>query len=168
MPAVLAIGILQHNGTMLGTLYDFEALGYPQWVGLGVAAACMACALCYFVIVPWKIWPGQTPGKRISRIRVVSIDAKPASLMQLLARQVLGGFVLEGSGYVIARYLREAVVLVTRVDVNYYWEWAGIVLTAISAVLAFALPSRRALHDYLACTRVTVAEGHPLARPNTK
>lgn len=163
LPAVLTFAMLRHDGTMLGTLYDFEALGYPQWLGLGVAAACVTCALCYFVVVPWKVWPGQTPGKRVARLRVVSVDGTPATLAQLLVRQALGGFVLEGSGFVIARYLREAAVLITRVDVNYYWEIAGIVLTVVSAILAFALPARRALHDYLAATRVIVAEGHPLA-----
>ena len=55
-------------------------------------------------------------------------------------------------------------VLATRVDVNYYWEIAGMVITLISGILALVLPSRRALHDYLARTRVVPAEGHPLYR----
>ena len=72
------------------------------------------------------------------------------------------GFLLEGSGFVVARYIREMAVLITRVDVNYYWEIAGIVITLVSAVMALALSARRALHDYLSGTRVVPTEGHPL------
>ena len=154
---------LEPLAEVLGTLYDFEATGYPQAVGVAVAVACLACAVAYFVVVPWLVWPGQTPGKRVAKLRVVGPGDATVGLGRLLVRQVLVGLVLEGSGFVAARYLRELAVLITRVDVNFYWEWAGLVITAVSAVLAFALPAHRALHDYVAGTRVVPAEGHPLA-----
>lgn len=163
LPAVLAFAALRRDGSMLGTLYDFEATGYPQAVGVAVAVACLACAVAYFVVVPWLVWPGQTPGKRVAKLRVVGPGDATVGLGRLLVRQVLVGLVLEGSGFVAARYLCELAVLITRVDVNFYWEWAGLVITAVSAVLAFALPAHRALHDYVAGTRVVPAEGHPLA-----
>lgn len=125
LPAVLAFAALRRDGSMLGTLYDFEATGYPQAVGVAVAVACLACAVAYFVVVPWLVWPGQTPGKRVAKLRVVGPGDATVGLGRLLVRQVLVGLVLEGSGFVAARYLRELAVLITRVDVNFYWEWGG-------------------------------------------
>ena len=163
-PAVVAYALLTRRTDMFSDLYTFEALGFPWAAGIGVGCLCVVAAWFYFIFIPWKIWPGQTPGKRISRLRIARDDvaASPVSLPQLIVRQALVGFLLEGSGFVVARYIREMAVLITRVDVNYYWEIAGIVITLVSAVMALALPARRALHDYLSRTRVVPAEGHPL------
>lgn len=163
-PAVVAYALLTRRTDMFSDLYTFEALGFPWAVGIGVGCLCVVAAWFYFIFIPWKIWPGQTPGKRISRLRVACDDiaASPVSLPRLIVRQAIVGFLLEGSGFVVARYIREMAVLITRVDVNYYWEIAGIVITLVSAVMALALPARRALHDYLSGTRVVPAEGHPL------
>lgn len=164
-PAVLMYAAVTHRSDMFTNLYMFEALGYPWAVGVATGLLCLLAAIAYFVLVPWRVWPGQTLGKRIAKLAVVRIGAGDVavSLPRLLVRQVLVGFLLEGSGFVVARLIRETAVLVTRVDVNYYWEIAGMALTAISAILAFGLPSRRALHDLVAGTRVVPAVGHPLS-----
>lgn len=164
-PAVLMYAAVAHRSDMFSNLYMFEALGYPWAVGVSAGLLCLLAAIAYFVLVPWRVWPGQTLGKRIAKLAVVRMGADDAavSLPRLLVRQVLVGFLLEGSGFVVARLIRETAVLVTRVDVNYYWEIAGMALTAISAILAFGLPSRRALHDLVAGTRVVPAVGHPLS-----
>lgn len=164
-PAVLMYAAVTHRSDMFTNLYMFEALGYPWAVGVSAGLLCLLAAIAYFVLVPWRVWPGQTLGKRIAKLAVVRIGAGDVavSLPRLLVRQVLVGFLLEGSGFVVARLIRETAVLVTRVDVNYYWEIAGMALTAISAILAFGLPSRRALHDLVAGTRVVPAVGHPLS-----
>lgn len=164
-PAVLMYAAVTHRSDMFTNLYMFEALGYPWAVGVATGLLCLLAAIAYFVLVPWRVWPGQTLGKRIAKLAVVRIGAGDVavSLPRLLVRQVLVGFLLEGSGFVVARLIRETAVLVTRVDVNYYWEIAGMALTAISAILAFGLPSRRALHDLVAGTRVVPAVGHTLS-----
>lgn len=164
LPAVLLYAALTKSQDMFTDLYVFEALGFPWAVGMLAGALCVAAAIGYYVVVPWKVWPGQTLGKHLMKLRVARADATASSVTvpQLLVRQVIVGFLFEGSAYVVARYIREMAVLLTRVDVNYYWEIAGMVVTLISAVMAFVLPARRALHDYLSGTRVVVAEGHPL------
>ncbi len=53
-------------------------------------------------------------------------------------------------------------MLVTRVDVNYYWEIAGMIITAVSLLMFLIVPARRCVHDCLAGTRVVPTEGHPL------
>lgn len=162
LPAVSLYAGLARRTDMFSNLYVFEALGYPWAVGMGAGALCIVAAVLYFVVVPLVVWPGQTLGKRVSHIKVVSTDGSNPSVLSLVVRQVIVGFLLEGSGFVVARYIREMAVLATRVDVNYYWEIAGMVITLASGLLALAHPARRALHDYLAGTRVVPAEGHPM------
>lgn len=62
----------------------------------------------------------------------------------------------------VSRYIRETMVLVTRVDVNYYWEIAGMIITTVSLLMFLIVPARRCVHDCLAGTRVVPTEGHPL------
>lgn len=163
LPAVLLYAALTRRNDMLTDLYVFEALGYPQFVGIAAGALCIVAAIAYFVVIPTVVWPGQTPGKRFAHVRVATLDGSVPSLGRLVWRQVFVAFLLEGSGYVASRYIREILVLATRVDVNYYWEIAGMVVTAVSLVLFLVLRSRRCVHDFLAGTCVVPAEGHPLA-----
>lgn len=162
MPAVLMYSGITRRTDMFSDLYVFEALGYPWEIGMLAGALCVIAAILYFVVVPLVVWPGQTLGKRLSHIKVVRMDGEAPGVGALLVRQVIVGFLLEGSGFVISHYIREMAVLTTRIDVNYYWEIAGLVITVISALLALAHPARRALHDYAARTMVVPAEGHPL------
>lgn len=164
VPGVLAYAAITRRQDMFPNLYVFEALGYPWAVGIACGVACLVAGLLYYAVIPWRVWPGQTLGKHLMKIQVARADgdAVALGLGRLLARYGLAGFCLEGSAFVAGRYLREIAVLITRVDVNYYWEIAGMVLTALSAVMALALPHRRALHDYLTGTRVVPAPGHPL------
>lgn len=164
LPAVLIYLALTHRSDLFTDLYVFEALGYPWAVGITVGLLCLMAAIGYFVVIPLLVWPGQTPGKRIAHIRVATLDGGLPTAGRLIWRQVILGFLLEGSGYVVSRYIRETLVLVTRVDVNYYWEIAGMIVTAASLLLFLAIPARRCIHDYLAGTRVVPAEGHPLYR----
>ena len=41
---------------------------------------------------------------------------------------------------------------------DYYWQIAGMILTAISLILVMKTDSHRSLHDYFAKTRVTCVE----------
>ena len=162
LPAVLVYLALTHKNAMLPDLYVFEAMGYPWSVGIVVGLSCALAAIAYFVLIPLLAWPGQTPGKRIAHVRVATLDGGLPSVGRLIWRQVIVGFLLEGSGYVVSRYIRETMVLVTRVDVNYYWGIAGMIITAVSLLMFLIVPARRCVHDCLAGTRVVPTEGHPL------
>lgn len=164
LPAVLLYAAVTRRTDMFSSLYVFEALGYPWALGIGAGVMCALAAVFYFVVVPLVIWPGQTLGKRIAHVQVVRMDGSRVTACALVVRQVLVGFLLEGSGFVVARYIREAAVLITRFDVNYYWEIAGMAITLLSGLLALVCPARRALHDYVAGTRVVPAAGHPMYR----
>ena len=115
-------------------------------------------ALFYYVYVPWRIWPGQTLGKRVAGYRMEKTDGTAVDLITLLKRQVIGGFLLEGAAFVASNYIRQLVTLSLSYYVDYYWQIAGMILTAISLILVMKTDSHRSLHDYFAKTRVTCVE----------
>ena len=98
LPAVLVYLALTHRNEMFTDLYVFEAMGYPWSVGIVVGLLCVLAAIAYFVLIPLLVWPGQTPGKRIAHVRVATLDGSLPSVGRLIWRQVIVGFLLEGSG----------------------------------------------------------------------
>ena len=63
-----------------------------------------------------------------------------------------------GAAFVASNYIRQLVTLSLSYYVDYYWQIAGMILTAISLILVMKTDSHRSLHDYFAKTRVTCVE----------
>lgn len=158
LPAVLLYSAITQRTDMFSDLYVFESLGYARGYALGVGVLCLAAALFYYVIVPWKIYPGQTLGKRIAGFKIVKTDDTQVTLKTLILRQVIGLFLLEGAAFIISNYVRQLTTLSLNFYVDYYWAIAGMVITLISVILVLKTDSHRALHDYLAKTKVILAE----------
>ena len=135
LPAVLLYSGLTKKQDMFGGLYVFESLGYARGWAFLAGALCILFALFYFVYVPWRIWPGQTLGKHIAGYRIEKTDGTAVDLLTLLKRQVIGGFLLEGAAFVASNYIRQLVTLSLSYYVDYYWQIAGMILTALSLIL---------------------------------
>ena len=155
LPAVLLYSGLTKKQDMFGGLYVFESLGYARSWAFLAGALCILFALFYYVYVPWRIWPGQTLGKRVAGYRMEKTDGTAVDLIPLLKRQVI---LLEGAAFVTSNYIRQLVTLSLSYYVDYYWQIAGMILTAISLILVMKTDSHRSLHDYFAKTRVTCVE----------
>lgn len=153
-PAVVLYGAVTRRTDFYSDLYVFEALGHSLWWGVLAGVLCIAAGLFYYVYVPARLMPGQTVGKRALGLEIRSMDGSLPTLGALAVRYGLVGFLAEGTVFVTARFIRELVTLVVRVDVATPWSIACVAVTAVSALFALYLPSRRALHDYAAGTRV--------------
>ena len=153
-PAVLMYGSITGKSDMFSDLYVFEALGHERYWGILAGLLCILFALVYYVYIPWKVWEGQTLGKRALHLRIEKTDGNKVELRDLLLRQVLGIFLLEGSVFIITGYIRQLVTLTTRFYVDAIWQYIGIAITLLSAILVVYTKSHRALHDYIAGTKV--------------
>ncbi|MCI7365556.1 MAG: RDD family protein, partial [[Clostridium] innocuum] len=87
LPAVLLYSGLTKKQDMFGGLYVFESLGYARSWAFLAGALCILFALFYYVYVPWRIWPGQTLGKRVAGYRMEKTDGTAVDLITLLKRQ---------------------------------------------------------------------------------
>jgi len=47
----------------------------------------------YYVLIPWKVWKGQTPGKRMLNIVILTEKYKEVTFKALVMRQFVGLFI---------------------------------------------------------------------------
>lgn len=156
LPATLLYGFITKRSDMFSDLYVFPALGFSVCWSYIAGLLCVLFALFYYVYVPWKIYPGQTLGKKWLRIKIVNLDGTDVSLKGLLLRYVVGMFLLESGALVVGSYIRQMITLLLAFNVDYYWQWLGIILFIASAMLAAGTASHRALHDYIGKTKVVL------------
>ncbi|MCZ2391064.1 MAG: RDD family protein [Acidobacteria bacterium] len=60
----------------------------PKWVTAIMILAVFVVFASYFTVFEW-LWNGQTPGKRLMKLRVVREDGRPLTLWEAIARNLL-------------------------------------------------------------------------------
>lgn len=155
-PAVLIFAAVTKSSDMFSDLYVFPALGFPVYWSYIAGLLCILVAIIYYVYIPYKKYPGQTLGKKWMKIKIMRLDGEDLDLKTLIIRQVFGLILIEGVAVVVANYLRQMLTLATGVYVEYYLLAIGSVITVISCIFVFNTPSARAIHDYMAKTRVAL------------
>lgn len=144
------------NSSNIGTIeQNINIFEYPLNIIIGLASF-MVAAL-YYVYVPMFINNGQTLGKKIMKLRIVSNDYSEASKKQIFIRQFVIILLLEGSLYTSSNMLHQVLNEVTGANIVSIYNTIGIAITTLSALLVVIFKSRRALHDIITSTRV-VAE----------
>lgn len=131
-------------------------LGKPQALLAGLAG--LLLCLWYYVYVPWKVTPGQTPGKRTMNIAIARKDGQQLTLKDLLIRQVVGLLLLEGMLLTGSTLLRDVISLASGLNFTGILSMSGMIITIVSVLMALLVPSRRMLHDYLAKTHLVPVE----------
>lgn len=121
---------------------------------------CLCFIFLYYVFIPWKVWNGQTIGKRLLGIRMAGRDGSRLTLPRLLLRQVVCLLILENGLLTAGHYIGEIVLLAggSALFVR-WWANAGLAARIISGLLVVFTPLGRGLHDYGAGTRVVLARG---------
>lgn len=144
------------NSSNIGAIeQNINIFEYPLNIIIGLASF-MVAAL-YYVYVPMFINNGQTLGKKIMKLRIVSNDYSEASKKQIFIRQFVIILLLEGSLYTSSNMLHQVLNEVTGANIVSIYNTIGIAITVLSALLVVIFKSRRALHDIITSTRV-VAE----------
>lgn len=165
LPAVVIYGLVTDRSDMFSDLYVFGALGFEEWWGYVAGILCLIVAIIYFVYIPYKVYPGQTLGKRIMKIKIVRLDWKPLDIKTLVLRHIVGLMLIESVSVIVARYYRQMLTLATGIYFEYYLSALGAFFTMISAIMVFNSASRRAIHDYIAKTTVVgIDEEAPVAK----
>lgn len=153
--ATLPLGIANSfvPNTKLGDLSSCLNAG----MGMGAVAAIVAAALvlsyAYYVVLPLKVWPGQTVGKRLARIEIVMLDGSPASLKALSVRWAFTVFV-ETFFNICSSYVIQLLELTGGGAVSSSFALLGGAVSIVSALRVWRRGERRALHDVMAGTWV--------------
>lgn len=127
-------------------------VGYMQaYIAGGVS---VLFALFYYVIVPWRIYPGQTVGKRAMGFKIVKLDESDVDLKTLILRQIIGIIIIEGGLYNVSGILHSLISLALNLSLVQWLLYIGLGISILSAFLALKMSSQRMFHDYLAKTKV--------------
>lgn len=81
--ALLGVSIFGEEGTV-GELFADA----PKWAVALMIIALFLVFAGYFAFFEW-IWNGQTPGKRLMKLRVIREDGRPITLWEAIARNLL-------------------------------------------------------------------------------
>lgn len=153
-PGVILYSILTDSNKPLKNLYMFEASGFSAGFTIFVACLCLFFGFSYYVFVPWRIFPGQTLGKRIFHLKIIKQNNQQMNFSDYVLRQFVFLVGIEGIATATSTYLRVIVTTAIRFYVDSYFNIAWSLITLISMFLVFGTHRHLALHDYAVNTMV--------------
>lgn len=108
----------------------------------------------YFFIIPLRLWPGQTLGKRILKMKIIQNDTQEISFKNLFLRQIIGITIFEGAVFSLTTTLRQFLDLILTTDIftSDPVMIFGYLITFISCLLVVF--KGRALHDFIGATKI--------------
>lgn len=130
---------------------DLSRLPLPWSVLAGLLA--IACYLGYYFVLELKVFPGQTFGKRLLRLKVVKEDGSDVDFKTIAKREILGMMIVEGYLANSSSYLRQVIQLFSPVNIMDMAVYFFGIISAVSVLLGMVSASRRMLHDYIGGTR---------------
>lgn len=133
---------------------NITLLPMPYSILAGILA--ITVYLAYFIIVPLKIYPGQTFAKKIMNIKVVKNDNSDVDLITLLKREVIGVMIVEGYIAASSSYFHQIINILIGRDFNNIYVYLFGIITAVSMLWACASPQRKMFHDYIAKTKLVI------------
>ena len=126
-----------------------------------IFAGCIAIVLSlfYYVWIPYKVYKGQTLGKRIMNIKIVKKDNTDVDLKTLFIRQVIGIIILEGSFYNVSSLWHSLLSLITNLNFTGILMLMGLSISVLSAAICMFSKSHRMIHDRISYTKVILYKG---------
>ena len=150
LPLIIIYTINNDNVTIIPQ--NIEIFKYPLNIIVGLLS--FMVAVFYYVLVPMYIYEGQTLGKKIASLKIMSNDNLKASRRQVFIRQFVVILLLEGSLFTSSNMLHQVLNVFSGVKITTIYSRIGLFITAISIILVILLKSRRAIHDVISGTRV--------------
>ena len=130
-----AIPIAITSQKLTNTMLNQNIVEFEQPYGIISGVIAVLFAIFYFVIVPTYIYPGQTVGKRICKIKIVQNNNEPVTIKNMLLRQLLGIIVIEGVLVTASAIWHEVITIITQINFVTPLMYAGFVVTAVSILL---------------------------------
>lgn len=144
------------SGVNVMNMASHVTVGYAYIAGF----LSVVFALFYYIFIPWKVYPGQTPGKRMMRFKIMGLNDEEVKLGTLIVRQFIGIMVIEGALYTVSGVLHSILALATNINFITPLMYVGLFISVFSAFLLLKGESKRALHDYVAKTKVVAIDTH--------
>lgn len=154
IPSVIIYLILTGKSKPLTSMYQFGATGLSSGGTILISIICILFGCFYYVVVPWKIYPGQTVGKKLTKLKIISTNNKNLTLNTLVLRQFIFLVLIEGAATPVSTYVKVIITSVTRFYVDSYLGLVWDAITLISVFILFWGKRRLSLHDWFTNTMV--------------
>lgn len=151
IPVVLIYSIFFED---LEITQNITLLPMPYSILAGILA--IIIYLAYFIIVPLKVYKGQTFAKKIMNIKVVKSDDSDVDFITLFKREVIGVMIVEGYIAASSSYFHQIINIFIGKDLNNVYVYLFGIITAISMLWACASPQRKMFHDYIGGTKLVI------------
>jgi uncharacterized RDD family membrane protein YckC len=137
---------------------------YPRQYAILSGCLGLIFALFYYMIVPLKIWNGQTLGKRWCHYRIVKVDKDTVMFKELFLRQIIGIFLVEGALIFPSKLFHQILSIVCDVNLITPLRYIGIVVSILSSLFVIFRKDHRAIHDLISNTKVISINELPNSR----
>ena len=114
--------------------------------------------LAYFIVVPLKIYPGQTFAKKIMNIKIVKDNDEAVDFWSLFKREAIGVMIVEGYIAASSSYFHQIMNMCIGRDLSTIYVYVFGIITALSMLWACASPKRKMFHDYIGKTKLVISE----------
>ena len=145
-----AIPIAIISQKLTNTMLNQNIVEFKQPYGIIAGILAVLFAIFYFVIVPAYIYPGQTLGKKICKIKIVKVNNEQVTIKNMLLRQLLG--------VIVSAIWHELVTIIPQTNFVTPLMYAGFIISGISILLYLFKGEHRTLHDYLGNTKVVLCK----------
>jgi len=143
---------MMHNDNVTYIVQQLSIFTYP--LNMIAGSLSFLVSVLYYVVVPALVWQGQTLGKKITHMKIINNNYQDVSMKQVVIRQGVMILLVQGSIFTASHMLHEVLEIITGYNISTVYGYIGLVITTFSILLVFLLPSKRALHDIVANTRV--------------
>ena len=141
------------GGKTVSTLSDYLEAGVAVHVVALLVLVALFFSWCYYVLIPTRVWPGQTLGKHLGGLEMVMTDGSIATIDTLTARWFVM-LIAETPFMAVTSYVMQLGGLAAGNTVLSAWQMVGIAGSLISLVMMIRSKDHRALHDRVAGTWV--------------
>lgn len=114
----------------------------------------LVSSFLYFFILPWKIYPGQTIGKKIMKLKITNDKNEELTTTNLFIRQIICIWFVEISLHSIGGILLNTLVNIIPVDILFVIKDINIWVVVFSAIMLLITYRHISLHDWIAKTKV--------------
>ena len=153
MIVVIPITFYLRDGDYLKP-YMFDLSHYSFSIGLFLGLFGIFVGIFYYIVIPTYLWKGQTIGKKLCKVKVVTEEREDINLVCMLKRELIGASLLEGGIVVTSSYIRKIIEFFGFMQVAQILQYIAYGLTLISIVYAYFNKKSQSFHDKIAKTIV--------------
>lgn len=153
MIVVIPITFYLRDGDYLKP-YTFDLSHYSFSIGLFLGLFGIFVGVFYYIVIPTYLWKGQTIGKKICKVKVVTEEREDINLSCMLKRELIGATLLEGGIVVTSSYIRKLIEFFGFMQVAQILQYIAYGLTLISIIYAYFNKKSQSFHDKIAKTIV--------------